>query len=249
MADLRVPGDPAVCRTFVSSAAGPGAARMGGRSEEPDARVAHVRIRGSPGSATARGDPTLPALLRDAYFNAACLPADAGAAATLADIAARLDDGSGAPVLLLNGFDHMLPDGHVGRMADALARRNGGPVERGLLETAVERPAADLPALHGDLLGARIANLLPGVWPPPQLARRGSKQRDTAPPAALPRELDGLRHGRTRIGERTIPSGENSKREKHLDMLRMTNASPGTAVASQGLQEERRIDHGERQVR
>ena len=29
------------------------------RSEEPDARVAHVRIRGSPGWATARGDPTL----------------------------------------------------------------------------------------------------------------------------------------------------------------------------------------------
>ena len=36
----------------------------------------------------------------------------------------------------MNGFDHMLPDAHVGAVADALARRTGAPVERGLLEDA-----------------------------------------------------------------------------------------------------------------
>jgi hypothetical protein len=43
---------------------------------------------------------------------------------------------------------------------------------------------------------------------------------------ALPEQM-----GRTRIGERTISSGENPKLEKHPGMLRMRNASPGTAVA------------------
>jgi uncharacterized protein YjbJ (UPF0337 family) len=43
--------------------------------------------------------------------------------------------------------------------------------------------------------------------------------------------LDGLRHGRTRTGERTIPSGEKPKLETHLGMVRMTNACLGTAVA------------------
>jgi uncharacterized protein YjbJ (UPF0337 family) len=33
-----------------------------------------------------------------------------------------------------------------------------------------------------------------------------------------------------------LPSGEDSQLEKHLGMLRITNASPGTAVANQDLQ-------------
>jgi mannosylglycerate hydrolase len=108
----------------------------------------------------------LPAtLLRAGYFNAGCLPADVeAAAAALAAVAKGLDDGSGRPVLLLNGFDHMLPDGHIGAVADALARRTGAIVERGLLESAVEPPSGDLPVVRGDLMGARLANLLPGVW-------------------------------------------------------------------------------------
>jgi hypothetical protein len=39
-------------------------------------------------------------------------------------------------------------------------------------------------------------------------------------------EMDGLRQDRTRIGERTISSGENPKLEKHLGMLRMVRAQP-----------------------
>jgi 2-O-(6-phospho-alpha-D-mannosyl)-D-glycerate hydrolase len=111
------------------------------------------------------GSAVVATLLRDGYFNAACLPADVEeAAARLAETASRLDDGSGTPILLLNGFDHMLPDGHVAAVADALARRTGAAVERGLLETAVVPPITDLPAVHGELRGARLANLLPGVW-------------------------------------------------------------------------------------
>jgi mannosylglycerate hydrolase len=108
----------------------------------------------------------LPAtLLRAGYFNAACLPVDVEAAAVaLSDLATRLDDGSGRPVLLLNGFDHMAPDGHVAAVAEALARHTGAIVERGLLESAVEPPAGELPVVRGDLTGARLANLLPGVW-------------------------------------------------------------------------------------
>lgn len=173
----------------------------------------------------------------DGYCDAACLPADAGAAAaTLADIAARLDDGSGAPVLLLNGFDHMLPDGHVGRVADALARRNGGPVERGLLETAVERPAADLPAVHGELLGARIANLLPGAWSIPPSSRGEEASNGTQRRRRPFPEIGWIGDTAALASEREqIPSGENSK----LDMLRMTTASPGTALASKACRKDK----------
>src|SRR5262245_13278217 len=104
-------------------------------------------------------------LLRDGYFNAACLPADAGEAARrLAATAARLAEGHSGPVLLMNGFDHMLPDAHTGAVADALARATGGTVTRGLLEDVVGRGATTLPIFQGELLGGRLANLLPGVW-------------------------------------------------------------------------------------
>jgi hypothetical protein len=66
-------------------------------------------------------------------------------------------------VLLLNGFDHMLPDAHVGAVAEALARRTGARVERSLLDDAVESGDAGLPVVRGELVGARLANLLPGI--------------------------------------------------------------------------------------
>jgi uncharacterized protein YjbJ (UPF0337 family) len=43
--------------------------------------------------------------------------------------------------------------------------------------------------------------------------------------------LDGLRHGRTRTGERTLPSDEKPSLETYLGMVRITNDYPGTAVA------------------
>jgi mannosylglycerate hydrolase len=104
-------------------------------------------------------------LLRDGYFNAACLPDDPDEAARrLAEVVRRLDDGSERPILLLNGFDHMPPDAHVAMVATALAARTGASVSRGLLEDALGPDTDALPEVRGDLLGARLANLLPGVW-------------------------------------------------------------------------------------
>ncbi len=103
-------------------------------------------------------------MLREGYFAAACLPRDAAqAAAGLAALAERLADGD-RPVLLMNGFDHMPPDPHTGAVADALARLTGARVQRGLLEDALRRSDSPRQSYRGELLGARIAPLLPGVW-------------------------------------------------------------------------------------
>jgi alpha-mannosidase len=105
-------------------------------------------------------------LLRDGYFNAASLPADAEEAArALAGLIASLGDDHLGPALLMNGFDHMLPDAHTAAVAEALVRVTGFTVRRGLLEHALggERPGP-LGRFCGELLGARIAPLLPGVW-------------------------------------------------------------------------------------
>src|SRR4029453_4181261 len=104
-------------------------------------------------------------LLREGYFKAACLPDDgAPGARGLPARAPRLSEGHAAPALLMNGVDHMLPDAHTGAVAAALAELTGAPVRRGLLEHAVGRGGADMRRWRGELLGARIAPLLPGVW-------------------------------------------------------------------------------------
>ena len=150
-------------------------------------------------------------LLRDGYFDAACLPADVDEAARrLADVVARRGAGD-APVLLLNGFDHMLPDAHVGAVAAALARRTGARVERGLLDDAVEPGGGELPVVRGDLVGARLANLLPGVWSTRMPIKLGNRRCETLlegwaePWAALARRLGAaderpaLRHAWRRL--------------------------------------------------
>src|SRR5207244_8376101 len=65
-----------------------------------------------------------------------------------------------APVLLMNGFDHLPPDRHTGEVAVAIGAR------RTLLDEAADAlPAVDeLPEWCGALTGARTTNLLPGVW-------------------------------------------------------------------------------------
>ncbi len=104
-------------------------------------------------------------LLSEGYFNAACLPDDADAAArALVALTARLGGGGElGPVLLMNGVDHMLPDAHTREVADALERL-GVKVQRGLLEHAVPLDGGIRPRIAGELVGARIAPLLPGVW-------------------------------------------------------------------------------------
>ena len=103
-------------------------------------------------------------LLSEGYFNAACLPRDATEAAQrLAEVAERLA-ATHDPVLLMNGFDHMLPDSHTGAVAAALARLTGATIERGLLDDALPRGCDTLPEFRGELVGGKLTNLLPGVW-------------------------------------------------------------------------------------
>ncbi|MFN8543772.1 MAG: glycosyl hydrolase-related protein [Candidatus Binatia bacterium] len=104
-------------------------------------------------------------LLGEGYFGAACLPTDVEeAAARLAEVAQRIAAPDAGPALLMNGFDHMLPDAHTGAVAAALARRTGGPVVRGLLEDAVAAAERPRGTFRGELTGGRLANLLAGVW-------------------------------------------------------------------------------------
>ena len=75
-------------------------------------------------------------------------------------------------VLLMNGLDHMLPDANTREAAEALEKATGWEVIRGLLDDYVddiaERVGRDLdetmPVFEGELVGGRVANLLPGVW-------------------------------------------------------------------------------------
>jgi hypothetical protein len=111
------------------------------------------------------GSAVTAVLLPEGYFNAACLPADVDQAARgLATTVARLRETYGDPVILMNGFDHMLPDAHTDVVAAGLAALLGEPVERALLDDAVDHIAGELPEFAGELLGGRLANLLPGVW-------------------------------------------------------------------------------------
>jgi mannosylglycerate hydrolase len=103
--------------------------------------------------------------LTEGYFNAARPPADIEAAVTgLAVIIDRLRSAGEEPVLLMNGFDHTRPDAHVESIVDHLEAAVGAPVERTLLDDPVAACPTQLPEYCGELVGARTANLLPGVW-------------------------------------------------------------------------------------
>jgi mannosylglycerate hydrolase len=101
------------------------------------------------------------------YGNAAGLPHDVEAAVarltkTVEDLIARTKSDR---VLLLAGTDHQPPDAHTGEVCEALAAATGWKVRRGLLaDFARGLDLDDRPAFRGELLGGRIANLLPSVW-------------------------------------------------------------------------------------
>ncbi len=101
------------------------------------------------------------------YFSAAGLGEDAEAAAEkLEALGQRLERFAPADlVLFMNGSDHRLPDAATGAAAEALAKRTGWTVERGLLDAYTDAlPREGLPEFTGELVGGRLANLLPGVW-------------------------------------------------------------------------------------
>jgi hypothetical protein len=108
----------------------------------------------------------VPALhLAEGYFGAAGLDRTADVAPRLARLVEKLAPAGVA--VLMNGFDHLPADRHTAEVADALADELGQPVRRALLDDlrALEPElGAGTPEFTGELLGARAANLLPGVW-------------------------------------------------------------------------------------
>src|SRR6185436_9484280 len=73
---------------------------------------------------------------------------------------------SGA-ILLLNGFDHAPPEARAADLARRVAIATGFPVQRALLDdfvAAVEASPEQRPAHRGELVSARAAPLLFGVW-------------------------------------------------------------------------------------
>ena len=105
--------------------------------------------------------------LSHGYFAASGLGGDPErAAAQLRELGLRLARFSGGErVILMNGSDHRLPDAGTGAIAEALARETGWTVERALLDAHVDATSREgLPEFQGELIGGRLANLLPGVW-------------------------------------------------------------------------------------
>jgi len=104
------------------------------------------------------------------YFNAATAPgADLQQAAgriaqSAKELGARSESGI---VLLLNGIDHALPEARTEDLAREIANAGGFACVRGLLEDFVRGVAesgAARPSFRGELVGARVSPLLPGVW-------------------------------------------------------------------------------------
>lgn len=122
----------------------------------------------------ADGSEVIACHLARGYFAAWGLADDTEAAvARLRTLGEELAESSDRDrVLLMNGIDHMLPDANTREVAEGLVKATGWEVVRGLLDDHVEDLvpafgrdlAPRLPVYAGELIGGRVANLLPGVW-------------------------------------------------------------------------------------
>jgi hypothetical protein len=112
------------------------------------------------------GSAVLAHHLGEGYFAATGLPEDTMAAALfLQGLAERLAKRTrNGAVLLMNGIDHAMPEARAGIAVAALRHLTGWQVERGLLEDFAAMLSTDAPRHRGELVGGRLANLLPGVW-------------------------------------------------------------------------------------
>lgn len=121
--------------------------------------------------------------LGEGYFGACGLPDDPLAAAVFLEELAEslLKRTRNSRVLLMNGIDHAIPGPGVGAALDVVRRTTGWTVKRGVLEDFVEGLSEDAPVYRGELVGGRLANLLPGVWS----ARMPLKLRNRAAESAL----------------------------------------------------------------
>jgi len=131
-----------------------------GNGDELDETGPRWRWRGPDGT-------TLPVFhLTEGYFGASRPPEDATAAVTaLAELVARQGRAGEVPVIIMNGFDHTRPDRHIAALLSPLAAALGTDVRHATLDDAVAGPDDDgWPTHSGELVGGRVANLLPGVW-------------------------------------------------------------------------------------
>jgi len=116
------------------------------------------------------GSRVLACHLRKGYFAAATVPDDeiARAAAVIAGRARELAEHARAGVVLLpGGIDHAMPEARTAELAHEIAASADMPVRRGMLEDYVAvalAGATGRPVHRGELVGARVAPLLPGVW-------------------------------------------------------------------------------------
>ena len=144
--------------------------------------------------------------LAEGYFGAAGLPEDPiSAAVYLQELAEtllkRTENGR---VLFMNGIDHAVPAPGVGAILEVLRRTTGWTVRRGVLEDFADGLDQEAPVFHGELVGGRLANLLPGVWSarlPLKLRNREAEAtllRWAEPWAALARRF-GLRDERASL--------------------------------------------------
>jgi mannosylglycerate hydrolase len=132
------------------------------------------------------GSTVLACHLGKGYFNAATPPdadleeAARGIAARAKDLAARTRSGA---ILLLNGVDHAGPEPRTAELASEVARASGFDVERGLVEDfvdAVEASGVARPRHRGELVGARVAPLLPGVWSTRTWIKQANRRAEAA---------------------------------------------------------------------
>lgn len=120
--------------------------------------------------------------LGEGYFGACGLPEDPLAAAeflrTLSE--GLVEHTSNGRVLLMNGIDHAIPGPGVGTALEVLRRTTGWEVERGVLEDFAAGLSEDAPRFRGELVGGRIANLLPGVWSARMPLKLRNRRAETA---------------------------------------------------------------------
>jgi mannosylglycerate hydrolase len=144
--------------------------------------------------------------LGEGYFGAAGLPQDpVNAAAFLSTLAGGLAARTtNRRVLFMNGIDHAIPDPGVGLALEALRRATGWTVERGVLEDFARGLSEEAPVFAGELVGGKIANLLPGVWSARLWLKLLNREAETAltswaePWAAIAR-ASGLRDERASL--------------------------------------------------
>ena len=122
-------------------------------------------------------------LLPKGYFCASALPADVDEAVQrLTSLGEQLAAGDGDAVLFMNGVDHALPDANTAEVCEALAATTGWSVGRGLFEDylAVARDGREPARFAGELLGARLTILLPGVWSSRMALKLRNRRAETA---------------------------------------------------------------------